>query len=300
MYSIEKKNQAEVKPHLKEDKANEIQPQVAPQLKSVSASNVMQLQRLIGNRAVQRLVAQQKPQQPKIQRAIDETKVEEFKELLNLGSVTIVEVPNSSAVKLDTKFSAYPDGSTYNAGAIQGMSLLDINYGEAAVDMRTDPDSKDFLASKAYDIVDGSGGGGYMHSHNMVMYNQGISNVNRAILHEMGHAKQNEGGANLASANQIILEYHNVLVNENRFVDLEEGKGQALRTNYLDSKPTSKSRSKTWENLITHATGGTNPQKEQNQKLINEILAEIEKRKEYKEKADQIKMNLVYEYFNRF
>ena len=63
MYSVEKKNQPQVKsPSTSyEDKANNIQPQVAPQLKSVSASNVMQLQRLIGNRAVQRLVAQQQP-----------------------------------------------------------------------------------------------------------------------------------------------------------------------------------------------------------------------------------------------
>src|SRR5690606_36688027 len=131
--------------------------------------------------------------------------------------------PNNPAITLDTQFGDYPDSSTYNAGAISGMSLFDVNYGDGADNMRSDPENVEFLGSKAYDIVDMSGGGGYMHTHNMVMYNEGVAAVNRAILHEIGHAEQNAGGANFATANQSMLEYRNVLSNENRFPDLEEG-----------------------------------------------------------------------------
>ena len=259
---------------------------------------IPQLQRTVGNQVVQGGITAQPSLNHSIQRTIDTDKVEEFKKMLKLSTVTIVEVPNSSAVTLDTKFGSYPTGSTYNAGAIANMSLLDINYGSDAAEMRSNPDDREFLQSKAYDIVDGSGGGGYMHTFNMVMYNAGISDVNRAILHEMGHAKQNEGGANVATANQIILEYHNVLINENRFTDLEEGKDANLRLKYLDANPTSKSKTKSWDDFVTHATGSSNPQKEQNQKLINEILSAMGTDK-YKGLGDQVKTNLKNEYFNR-
>lgn len=266
---------------------------------TLSPETLTHLQNTQGNQAIQNMLGHTPVETPKIQRKIDEDKVAEFKELLDLSSVTIVEVPNNTSITLDTKFGDYPDGSTYNAGAISGMSLLDVNYGAGADDMRTDPESAEFLGSKAYDIVDMSGGGGYMHTHNMVMYNEGITDVNRAILHEMGHAKQNEGGANFATANQIILEYHNVLINENRFTDLEEGEDAELRLKYLDASSTSKNNKKTWDDFVAHATAETNPQKDQNKRLIDELLATITGLPKYKGLGDQVKENLKNEYYNR-
>lgn len=260
-----------------------------------------------GNRHGQELIAhelthvvqQNSGTQHSINRAIDLQLINKFKRLLELEEVTIVEVPNNPKITLDTKFQDYPKGNTYNITSIASQSLLDVNYGSGASAMRQDPNSKEFLASKAYDIVDLSGGGGYMHTVNMAMYNEGISNVERAILHEMGHAKQNEEkGANFATTNRIILEYHNVLLHENMFVFLKEGQGQQFRKKYLDAKPSSKSKKKTWDNLIKHATDESNPHAAQNTNLLDDILDILDESPSYEAISSEVKQNLVTEYFN--
>ncbi|MCA6573606.1 MAG: DUF4157 domain-containing protein [Pseudanabaena sp. M57BS1SP1A06MG] len=232
-----------------------------------------------------------------VQRVIEPELVERFKRILELKNVRVVEVPKDKSVKIDTKFGNYPAGTTYGTDAINDKSLLDLNYAESADEIRQE--GGEFMDSTAYDIVDGSGGGGYMHSMNMAMYNEGTPNAERAILHEMGHAKQNEQmGANISSASQIILEYHNVLLHENIYTYLRGGEGQELRLKYMNEISNGRHKPmRTWDKFLEDAKKPTNLKAAKNTELLNDII-EVLSGPPYEDKAEQIKINLVNEYVN--
>jgi hypothetical protein len=246
-------------------------------------------------------VVQQTSAPEQISREIDEDTVQSLAELLNLGieHVKLVEVPTSDSVVAKTAFKDYP--STYGLSSSEkDLTILHATLGVGTANSliaNSDPMTVECSAKMILDVY--GGGGGYVHTLNMGFVKAGDSNINRTILHEMGHSEQNLGGANKDTTNQMILEYHNVLKNENKFVGTEEGKDQELRTSYAEQvTQTSKSKNKTWDDFIAHATDSQNPQKDQNQRLINEIL-DIISRKEYESYKATIKQNLVLEYFNR-
>lgn len=205
--------------------------------------------------------------------------------------IKVVEVPDQT--QMDEKFEHYDaNHKTANLDTtIQNVSLLDLCYGQYADQERNPEGAASVTAAIGLDQF---GGGGYMYPYRVIVYLE--SNTNHFTLrHEMGHAKQDiKMGLNTGNSNHIILDYHNILYNENPGHVNSPPRLCYLETNFQSPNPRLKSL--TWDDFIKHATDQGNLQRNNNQTLITEIET-ILTSQDYTDSADMIKMNLVLEYF---
>ena len=242
-------------------------------------SGVLRLQRAIGNSAVTRLV----------QRAIDAGKVDATKQSLDIKSqIRAVEAPKKA--KATSPISTYPNSSKLNLpDSITNKSMAKLNFPD-----QTDKEQAEMWGeATAFDIVqDMLGGGAYNHSEDLVVLAEGFSDP--ALLHEMGHKKQNESGFNAGSVSVVLLEYYNFLANENK-PWLEKGTGKP-RLAY-DEGAAKKKPTKSWAELKEHVTG-TLHHTSQSLAMLEQIETLLTGEK-YKDLAAQIKNNLISEYFQK-
>jgi hypothetical protein len=115
----------------------------------------------------------------------------------------------------------------------------------------------------------------------------------------MGHAEQQERlgaqfGGEETTVNQVILEYHNVMFNENQYDLVETGKPLdqvEIRTFYNRSN-LGKHKDKTWDNLYEDAV----KEFSKNKDLLDEIYYLLNC-KEYTRWKEETTRNLISEYY---
>lgn len=163
------------------------------------------------------------------------TQVNDFKEKLAIsGQCPIIEINNTDEVS--SKVSDLPENRKHEIPSTLEEDTLEIimisNSGVYEAD------------TKAFDILDLSGGAAYSDLKNVTLISDKTSP--EFLLHEMGHFKQNnegqEGGLNARNSTIIILEYHNVIFHENlnrKYIRLCYNRDKAL-----------KKSTKTWTDLV--------------------------------------------------
>ncbi|MCU6792878.1 hypothetical protein OB236_12185 [Paenibacillus sp. WQ 127069] len=255
---------------------------------SIPSTNdmVMQLQRTIGNKALTQLMRSVKPQSTGkvIQRAIDPDLVEKQKEILEIPKdvkVRILELPKKS--KLTEEIKTLNDIHKFNIDDLNelpiGKVLCPDNYEKFSTGEDKD---EEWLKAPMEDHMDIYGGAAYDHKYDLVTIIEGKGP--RDLLHEIGHFKQNSQGFNATNVDTTILEYHNVILNENLF----EGDP---RLSY--SKSFIKSTDKSWKDLREDFSESA-----KNLTLLDEIEKALTT-KRYEAHAELIKKNLVNEYFGK-
>lgn len=158
-----------------------------------------------------------------VQRALDTALIASATETLGITrAVKIVEVP--PGVRADVPFGKYPDG------CVVGLSAADKELTVQQVNGWHDG------STPASEVVAQAGGGGYLAQYGIILTNsvaEGGYTVAQTIQHEMGHLKQHQDGfdVNMAGGRRALVEYHNILVNENALT------GQ-LRTEYTSADNT--------------------------------------------------------------
>ncbi|MGW0464751.1 eCIS core domain-containing protein [Streptomyces sp. NPDC003027] len=160
-----------------------------------------------------------------VQRALDMEVIDSAREVLGItGTVKIVEVPDG--IRADTPFADYPPGHCVGLTPEEGqLSIHALNGGDPA--------------QSASEVVAGAGGGGYFPAHGIIAANSNPSSgftVAQTIRHEMGHLQQHERGfdVDMSGGRRALVEYHNVLVNENRLTG-------EMRTAYMTDDNTTAS-----------------------------------------------------------
>lgn len=194
--------------------------------------------------------------------------------------VRIIAVPKSRksggktvSYKLGDAISTYPAGYTYGLSSTELAKSLGELVGA--------PPANDKQSAFAY-VGEFFAGAGYESAHDLVVVNAD-QNSSRAMLHELGHFKQDLTGANETNTHVYVLEYHNVLLHEN--LDEDE-----LRTSY-GSVPENRS-GKNWKDLRDDVA-----QWPATLSLLDEIEGVLRTPK-YAAIADAVKANLVAEFFN--
>ena len=249
------------------------------------------------------VVQQTGTQQAPVQRKLSNEKIEEYKEVVALESVSIVEMPEGDdGPKLADPFSTYPDTSVYNLpGSLSEKSLLNVTFQKTDDEVKTDwgMDSWNYYANvTAFKYVkESNGGGAFLAPSKLAVICEGMPN--RALLHEMGHSEQQERlgaqvGGDSTTVNQIILEYHNIMTNENLhdFVETDKGYDDLEIRTYYNHSNLNKHKDKTWQDLTQAAI--------QEYPLNGKLLSEIRDLLDYdgyEPWAEETERNLISEYF---
>ncbi|WP_353614708.1 hypothetical protein [Mangrovibacter phragmitis] len=146
-----------------------------------------------------------------IQRVIDYEAVKSACEKLKIPfeGNKIIEVPDK--VMANTKFKDYPEGYV--------VGLSEEEKKESLTSMQQGPgQEKEYTEATAKDLLSLLGGAAYNHKIGAVVITEKMANYQRNLLHELGHHKQNiVSGFNSDNTTVLLLEYHNVLCNENLF-----------------------------------------------------------------------------------
>jgi hypothetical protein len=241
---------------------------------------------------------------PPIQRTLDGELIATYKQLLGLKTVAIAEIPDDQSVKANTPLGDYPQTSLYEVSPdVQAKSLLNLDYGKSDSELEANPEYdaeffeyfQNITAHKH--VTDSQGGGAFLSPYNLAVICDGASD--RALLHEMGHAEQLERldakvGDAETTVNQIILEYHNVVKNENRYDPdvLDKSIEQSeMRESYRPENAKKKS-GKTWSDLLKDAT----EEFPLNKQLLDDI-DDILMSQAGTQWAPRIKQNLINEYY---
>jgi RHS repeat-associated protein len=219
-------------------------------------------------------------------------RVDEIKNELGVqGPVKVVSLPekvNGEPLTLGHRLGDLPANSTY------GLSAADRNrfVGEF-LGAFTPQEIQSERATSEYpakDFIKDEGEATYNSRDRMIFTNPNVTP--EKIFHEIGHQEQQErlNMATLANVNRSLLEYENLLQNENR--------AGGLRDNYMhdNSAPRSVENKYTWEQLETAALDQGNPNREANARMLDGIKQNLQDPK-YDGRVDAIKQNLVDEYF---
>lgn len=178
-------------------------------------------------------------------------RVDDIRQQLGLkGDVGTVIVPTGNRpdgrpYTLDTPVMDLPPENRHGlTSEQQGMKIGDLmGFPEEAM---ADPE---FAGSHPKEAMDMQGGGGYNGDNNLLMLDD-KHNDNPTLFHELGHARQNQGGFNAHNSQNTLLEFHNVLINENAH---HGANGQPPR---LDYSPQPGSRPATdWNGLRDYVQG---------------------------------------------
>lgn len=126
-----------------------------------------------------------------------------------LPKIMVIEIPD---IKGSTKFRDYPADATFG--------LTDSDLDRTLVEIQFDTPEKrqanqDRSAADIIGAPDGPGGGAYDSDSQIAFMKKGRDNYERALTHEPGHRKQDNNGFNDKNTNRLLLEYHNILLNEN-------------------------------------------------------------------------------------
>ena len=236
------------------------------------------------------------------QRALDENKIDRYKQILGLNSVSVVEMPNDKQIKVTSSFSTYPAPNVYNlSGDLADRSLLNIEF------LKTDEQVKREFGNEAYNYYDNTsaysylkdfqGGGAYVSTSKLVVICQG--EADRALMHEMGHAEQHERldarmGGTETTTNQVILEYHNFILNENQYdlVETEKPLEEIDMRTFYNRSNTGKHKDKNWGDLCADAKNRF----PLNERLLQEIKIVLDS-KVYAPWAKKTAHNLISEYY---
>lgn len=254
---------------------------------SRAGAELRALQRTVGNRTASRLI---------VQRKIDQAAVEPVSKLLGItGTVRAVEVPKNPKITAGTPFSAFPSDNVLNLGSLDKTTMLELQYPGV--------DDAEMKAMPADDIVDMMGGGAYNSTKDLVVLGQGYSQA--ALVHEMGHKAQNEAGMNTATAVTSVLEYHNFVYSEN--ANWASKKTDARpRVAYSNPVPKAPSPAKTWDDLKKAVTARFHHDKPETSNMLESLEVTCDSGR-YQEDGDrkgkygdQIKANLIAEYFKEF
>jgi hypothetical protein len=181
-----------------------------------------------------------------------------------------------------------------NADALAGQSLNSINFNNY--------DDEEWKAEKALAAMDFIGGGGYSLK---CRKDFGVPTIYLAdtagedvLYHELGHIKQDlDLGANSDSCNNWVLEYHNVLSNENAYHKSKEG--SEIRTQYdkdgrcLNHVPPGKD----WDTFNEEVVAFEESKSEKTRELLGLIKTSLAALP--KGKADTVKQNLMSEAYWR-
>ena len=145
-----------------------------------------------------------------VQPVIDPDKLKEAMDLLGLAQAKVVEVPKSGSYKGSTKFANYPDGCTSGLSASDlNKTIAELNFGDQAAHYSDNP---------AIEILGLCGGAGYLAGPGIAFMSEGMANYQRSLTHELGHHQQNVvSGYTFENTTVALLEYHNILLNENLF-----------------------------------------------------------------------------------
>ncbi|MCL1123381.1 eCIS core domain-containing protein [Shewanella surugensis] len=176
----------------------------------VMGAKALQMQTKEHNRwAVASSVTQKKSkEQQVIQAVLNKEHVEEAKTLLGLQDAKVIEVPKSDKVSALMPFSKYAHECTY--GLAQNdltHSIASINFGDKAAE---------YADASAHLVLSLCGGAGYVKG--LAFVSEGMKDYQRCLTHELGHHKQNiSQGYNSDNTTIMLLEWHNVLYNENLF-----------------------------------------------------------------------------------
>lgn len=249
------------------------------------------------------VVQQSGTQRAPVQRKLSNEKIEEYKEILGLENASIVEMPKGGPKVVDP-FSTYPDTSLYNLpSSLSGKSLLNVAFQMTDEVAKSDEglgmDGWEYYAGVTANeyLNDSNGGGAFIAPYQLAVLCEGAPN--RALLHEMGHAEQQERlgaqfGGDGTTVNQIILEYHNVMTNENLYdlVDTDKGYDELDVRTFYNKSNLNKHKDKTWQDLMQAAI----QEHPLNRKLLYEIkeLIDLEA---YAPWAKETEKNLISEYF---
>ncbi|MCW8100756.1 eCIS core domain-containing protein [Streptomyces tauricus] len=211
---------------------------------------------------------------PVVQRALDPEVIKGAQEKLGVeGTVKIVEVPDSGSIRADTPFANYPPGSCVGLSEEElQLSVQALNGGEG------------HHAASA--VVGLAGGGAYIASHKILLVNSTPSpgfTVEQTVRHEMGHVQQDQAGfsVDMSGGRRALVEYHNMLVNENQFA---EGNPRHEYNSTDNSLPSAVREAmvgaglapaKPWETLVEYINSN-DPDGTQKQ-LLNAIVEELNK-----------------------
>jgi hypothetical protein len=180
------------------------------------ADTLLSLQQRAGNRAVAWMVssgalgpaAQRSPVQRKV---ASDGSVDDIAKLLGItGTVRAVDTPPKA--KIGTPLSSYPADNMRNiTPSQQALTIAHLHYADQADEILKDQE----FANQPADLIvkDEMGGGAYNHTQDLVVLAGGYDRP--SLMHEMGHKAQAEAGATNDTAATIVLEYHNVLSNQN-------------------------------------------------------------------------------------
>ncbi|RKT53755.1 hypothetical protein [Saccharothrix australiensis] len=129
----------------------------------------------------------------------------------------VVVIPADPSIKYNSPVSALPEGSTVGLTPEQQNMTLGQLMG-VDPELMADPD---FANSPAYWEAEQQGGAAYSAPDNLLIADSNHAD-NKTLFHELGHARQNEHDINNQNTQRLLVEYHNVLLNENAHNQLNQ------------------------------------------------------------------------------
>lgn len=138
-------------------------------------------------------------------------RIDDIRNQLNLqNDVGTVIVPTDGPYTLNSPVNSLPPENRHGlTPQQQNMTLGELmGYPPEAL---SDPE---FTNNPAAMFLDMQGGGAYNAQNNMLVLDDQHTD-NSTLFHEFGHAAQNEAGINNDNTQRLLVEYHNVLINEN-------------------------------------------------------------------------------------
>jgi hypothetical protein len=258
-----------------------------------------------------------------VRRVLDPDLVATYKADLGLKNLSLVEVTEHE--------SAEKDFGKYDPNRVEGltethkaMNAYTACYGKEKGDeaMNEHKQEKEQYTGRRL-VMEMLGGGGYLEAcklvvtcedgprapltgpwHPDVIKEADKEVEERTLLHEMGHARQHEQhGATSATADLTILEYHNIIMNENRHGETGAGGARtAPRLQYTAGlgKNENPRKGEAHKGLLAVAVdaekqGGVAG--EMNRELMTEIITELRPPRYSEDEVEKITRNLVHEYY---
>jgi RHS repeat-associated protein len=217
--------------------------------------------------------------------------IADYKERLGINHpVRLLAVPDDPKITLGTPVSKLDDKYKNNLTPEDNDKLVGEFLGIDRKDL-DDPAQEEFRNYPAHGALDMNGGGAYNTDQNAIAIQEKKGNV--TLFHEMGHTQQNEHGFNGRNTSNRILEYHNVLRNENSIVE----DGGTLRDNYMwkELMPRDRHINKTWADLEEAVGSSGMPQ---DRAALQQIEETLNNDPRYANNKDEIKQNLIDEHFH--
>ncbi|MFB9928800.1 RHS repeat-associated core domain-containing protein [Amycolatopsis halotolerans] len=217
-----------------------------------------------------------------------EENVADYRNRLGIESdPRFLRIPDDPKVTMGTYLRDLPP--EYRAGLDENRMIGEF-FGDTP-DILRSPNGRftDAGETPASMMMEHMGGGSYRRDGNIIALGENVPE--RTIFHEMGHIRQNENGFHAGNTNGTVLEYHNVLHNENRF-------GGPPRTEYNLQNITRNAHS--YDEMVEHI-GNLPPDRQgASPSALREIDDFLAHDPRYRNgEADIVRQNMADEYFGR-